>query len=366
MKEKISSLQLGSLVWSLMLSSYMGIVPYILFTQLKQDSWLALILDFTIGIVVLAIYLYIWNKEPKKTIFEKIKFVFGKTIGTVINFLLTLTALYMTTTYFYNMISFISSQYLIKTPTLFIIGIFVIPVIYLINQKLNVIGRVTFTFWIISAILFGLTFFGLSSQLELSNLYPVIENGIFPILKGSLICMPYTHFVLLLLLSIPKDSVIDKEKLNNRVILFYTLTFFAILVGILFITTTLGGELAKMYQFVEFQVLKRVSVIGFIERIESTLSIRWILYMFVTATIGLYFIKTYIRNTFPKAQNKEKIIMIIISITLLVLSDWIFPNYTLAHNIIIKIIPYFLYVFYFLLPLIIAIGLKLKKQNTKK
>ncbi|MBQ8754512.1 MAG: hypothetical protein IJZ19_05730, partial [Lentisphaeria bacterium] len=60
MKEKISSLQLGSLIWSLMLSSYMGIVPYVLFTELKLDSWLAVIFDFIIGVVVLAIYLYIW------------------------------------------------------------------------------------------------------------------------------------------------------------------------------------------------------------------------------------------------------------------------------------------------------------------
>ena len=85
--------------------------------------------------------------------------------------------------------------------------------------------------------------------------------------------------------------------------------------------------------------------------------------MFVTATIGLFFIKTYIRDTFPKLISKEKIIMIFISVSLLILSDWIFPNYTLAHNIIIKIIPYFLYVFYLLLPVIIAIGLKLKKTN---
>lgn len=362
MKEKISSLQIGSLVWCLMLSSYIGIVPFILFSKLKQDSWLAVIFDFIIGILVLAIYLYIWNKQPEKNIFEKIKFVFGKNIGTIINFLITLTVIYMTTTYFYNMISFISSQYLIKTPALFIITVFSIPVIYLINQKLNVIGRVIFTFWIISAFLFGLTFFGLSSQLELSNLFPIAENGLFPIFKGTIICMPYTHFVLLLLLSIPKDSIIDKEKLNKRVILFYALTFIAILVGILFITTTLGGELAKMYQFVEFHVLKRVSIIGFIERIESTLSIRWILYMFVTAIIGLFFIKTYIKDTFPKIKSKEKPIMVIISITLLILSNYIFPNYTLAHNIITKIIPYFLYGFYLLLPIIIAIGLKVKKN----
>ena len=269
MKEKISSLQIGSLVWTLMLSSYMGIVPYVLFFKLKQNSWLAVILDFIIGILVIGIYLYIWNKQPDKTLFGKIKYVFGKTLGTFINFLITLTVIYMTTTYFYNMISFISSQYLIKTPTLFIIGIFVIPVIYLINQKLDVIGRVVFTFWVIRVFLFLLTFFGLSSQLELSNLLPIAENGFIPILEGSIICMPYTHFVLLLLLAIPKDNIIDKEKLNKRVSIFYILTFIGIFIGIIFITTTLGGELAKMYQFVEFQVLKRVSIIGFIERIEG-------------------------------------------------------------------------------------------------
>ena len=72
MKEKISTIQIGSILWSLMLSACIGIVPYIVFYMLKQDGWIALIFSFLIGFLILSLYLYIWNKYPDKNIFEKI------------------------------------------------------------------------------------------------------------------------------------------------------------------------------------------------------------------------------------------------------------------------------------------------------
>ena len=42
------------------------------------------------------------------------------------------------------------------------------------------------------------------------------------------------------------------------------------------VMSVFGVELATLYQYPEFQILRRVSLGGFIERVESTLSIQWI------------------------------------------------------------------------------------------
>ncbi len=365
MKERISSLQIGAITWNLVLSAYIGIVPTILFYKLKQDSWLAVLLTFILGIVIVCTYLYIWEKMPDKNIFQKINCIFGNKIGAIINFFITITNIFMTVIYCYSMINFITSQYLIKTPNTFIIIIFAIPVVYLITQKLEVIGRVFFIFWIMSLLLFLMTFIGLIFQLDFNNLLPILENGINPVIQGSLLIMPYTSFILFLFLSIPKNAIIDKEKVNKRVLIFYSLAFFSMFTGVIFITATLSGDLAKIYQFVEYQVLKRVALIGFIERVESTLSMRWILYIFATTIMGLYFTKKYIIHSF-KIKKHEKLIISMIAVISLLLSNWIFPNNTIANKIVMNIIPYILYIFYLLLPIIIAIGLKLKTKKVKR
>ena len=361
MKEKISTIQIGSILWSLMLSACIGIVPYIVFYMLKQDGWIALIFSFLIGFLILSLYLYIWNKYPDKNIFEKINYIFGNKIGNIINRLYISSNLYMACIYFYSMINFVASQYLIKTPLLFITLIFSIPIIYLIIQKLEVIGRALFIFWILGTLLFILTFIGLFFQLDFSKLLPIGESGLFNIIKTGFIKLPYTNFILFLFMSIPKDSVIDKDKLNKRSYIFYTLGFLVIIFGCIIFITSLGGELSKIYQYSEFQVLKRVSLVGFVERIESTLSLRWVLYMFITCIMALYFIKSYLKSTFKVKEKTNNILISIIAISSLVISNKVFSNNTIGNKTIINIFPWMLYALYLLLPIVIAVKMKFKK-----
>ena len=360
MKEKISSLQIGAIIWQIILSSFIGIVPYILFLKLKQNSWNAIVISFLLGFLVIGLYLYIMNKLPDKNIFEKIEFAFGKIIGKIINAILVIGTLYMTILYFYHMINFITSQYLIKTPNLFVILIFTIPILYLITQKLEVIGRTAFVFWIVSAFLFFLTFCGLVYQLDLSKIFPLFEYDAKSIFTGTLLCIPYTQFVTFLFTAIPKNKIIDKQNLNKRFLLFYILAYTIMFIGNTFITMSLGGALAQIYQYPEYQVLKRVSLVGFIERIESTLSIRWVLYMITTAIMGLYFTKVYCKFTF-KIKSKENWVIGIITVVALFLSNWLYPNTTAANQVIIEILPYGLYSLYLGVPLLLAILLKFKK-----
>lgn len=360
MKEKISTLQLGAISWQLILSSCIGITPYVLFYKLKQDSWIAVILSFILGFLILGLYLYIWGKMPEKNFFEKTEALFGKALGKLINFIIIFANTYMAIVYFYSITGLIRSQYLIKTPTFFILIILIIPTIFLITQKLEVIGRASFVFWIIGITLFILTLFGLTSQLDISKIFPILENNNYNIFNGTLLTIPYTLFIMLGLMSIPKDNIIDKQKLNKRMVAFYIIAFICILLGFLFIIMCLGGDLAKMYQYAEFQVIKMVSLVGFIERVENFLSIRWIFYMFTTAIINLYFIKVFCKHTF-KIKKSGNILISIITIICFILSKWLFPNNTIGNKMILNIIPWVLYPIYLGIPLIMAIIIKAKK-----
>lgn len=363
MKNKISTLQIFSLCWQLILSVNIGITTYISLFTVKQDGWISVILSCILGIIPLVFYLYLMNYRPEMNFPELNEYLFGKIFGKIINTVVVLLIAFCVVLYFNNLNSFITSQYLHKTPTLFGIIIFSIPVIYLLNQGLTTIGRTSFILFVFGIVLLALTLLGLVGQVDLTNFMPILEHDTSNIFKTSLLLVPYTSFSLILLLSIPKKDIVDSKKLNKRVVVAYFSSFAVVLMALFFVVSVLGPELAKLYQYPEFHVLKRISIGGFIERVESTLSLRWIFYIFTTLVFGLYFIKQYIKTTFKiEKQGKLNIISSIVGIILLISSNWLFSSNTESNMMILKTIPIFLYIINLGTIILIAIKAKTKRN----
>lgn len=345
MKNKISTLQVFSLCWQIILSVNIGISTYISLFTVKQDGWIAIIISSVLGLLPVILYLYLMNYRPEMNFAELNEYLFGKIGGKIINTIITILVAFCVVLYFNNLNNFITSQYLHKTPTLFGIFIFSIPVIYLLNQGLTTIGRTSFILFIFGIILLILTLLGLIGQADLTNFMPVLESDFGNIFNTSLLIVPYTSFSLVLLLSIPKKYIVDSQKLNKRVIIAYFTSFLVVFMTFFFVIGVLGPELAKLYQYPEFHVLKRISIGGFIERVESTLSLRWVFYIFTTLVFGLYFIKQYIKTTLNVQKEKKlNIISSIVGILLLLSSNWLFSSNTESNTMTLTVIPIFLYV----------------------
>jgi len=362
MKNKISTLQIVSLCWQLILSVDIGIISYISLISVKQDGWLSVIIAGILGIIPVLLYLYLMNYRPEMNFTELNEHLFGKVWGKIINTIVAGLIAFCVMLYFNNLNNFITSQYLHKTPTLFGIIIFSIPVIYLLNQGLTTIGRTTFVLFIFGLILLFLTILGLAGQVDLTSFMPVLEHDMTDIFGTSLRIIPYTAFALILLLCIPKKDIVDSEKLNKRVVISYVVSFLTVLSALFFIVGVLGAELAQLYQYPEFHVLKRISIGGFIERVESTLSLRWIFYIFTTLVFGLYFIKKYIETTFKiKKEKKLNIISSIVAIILLISCNWLFASNTESNMMTLKVIPIFLYIINLGVTILMVIKTKTKK-----
>lgn len=363
MKNKISTLQIVSLCWQLILSVDIGIISYISLITVKQDSWISIIIAGMLGIIPVLLYLYLMNYRPEKNFTELNEHLFGKVGGKIINTIVAMLIAFCVMLYFNNLNNFITSQYLHKTPTLFGIIIFSIPVIYLLNQGLTTIGRTTFILFVFGLTLLFLTIMGLVGQVDLQNFMPILEHEPSSILTTSLKIIPYTSFSLILLLCIPKKDVIDSEKLNKRVISIYIISFLTVVSALFFIVGVLGADLAQLYQYPEFHVLKRISIGGFIERVESTLSLRWIFYIFTTLVFGLYFIKKYIETTFNiKKEKKLNVISSLVAIILLVGCNWLFSSNTESNMMMLKAIPIILYIINLGVTILMIVRTKTKKS----
>ena len=78
MKEKINNIELSSILFLIMFSSTLGIAPYITIKLSGIDSYISTILGAIIGLIPVLIFIYIFNYQIDKPIYQKTKIIFGK------------------------------------------------------------------------------------------------------------------------------------------------------------------------------------------------------------------------------------------------------------------------------------------------
>ncbi|MCI8445178.1 MAG: endospore germination permease [Bacilli bacterium] len=365
MRKMLNSFEVSTFVFYIMRCSFVGITINNLILVAKQDGYISIILGFIIGFIPLLLYLYLMNYKKQYNINDLIELCFGKTIGRFINLALCCFLLYLSTVIFWNLTNLITSQYLSRTPAMAIGIMFIVPTIYLLSKGIGIIGKCSVIFFYFSLILVILPILGLQFQVHLDNIMPIFEHGIMPILDGSYQYIANSVLVLFLLLSIPKEMIQDDHKFNKRIITMYCVTS-VILFSILFLTITVfGARLATLYQYPEFHLLKRVSIIGFIQRIESTLSIQWIFDIFMTNILTLYFVCHYLTKTFRLQQKwKRNTLITCLSILVLISSNYVFTNNTIGTLFFKNTFPTVLYGVLLSLPLLVAIISKFKKNKS--
>lgn len=360
--KKLSTLQFCAIEYFLILANNVGLTTYILFNYAKQDGLISIILGTILGFIPLAIYLKIINTQPELNIFEKIEYKFKN--AKIINLILVIGIAFFTATNYNNLIDFISSQYLSKTPQIIIALSFLPAIIYILNKGTTIIGRTVFILLIISIALVLLTILGLIWQIKIDNIFPILENGIKEPLICSLIYIAYNITPLFLLTVIPKNEILDKEKLNKRIIITYIISNIIILLIFFLTLSILGTNLANLYQYPEYDVLKKVSLIGFIERTESTISLRWTFYVFTITVLGILFISKYIIHTFKiKNEKTNKKIIIIISTIIVIWGKLIFQNSSKFNKITYSKLPILLSIIMIIIPFIIC---KKRTKNSPK
>lgn len=324
---KFSAFQLGIIIFFLTGSLFVGLGITSMFTLSGRDIWVTSLIGIALSIIPALMYVYIFNYQPDKNIFEKNKILFGKIGGVIVNVLLIVFVYILMLLELWSTTIFAISIYLVKTPNNFIAGIYVLIAIYAVFKGIEVIGRTFQILFYISLFLIAIIIISLAFQFNAYFLKPILINGIMPIIPHVMNFLSYLFTPLIIMTVIPKNMII-KKKHNNKIIIgsFILGPIFMTIVFIL-VAGVLTPELASFYRLPAYYVQRKVSIGGVINNLENFLSIHWFFNTFITIIMGIFFITKYFETAFNiKKKIKRNIIIFILGVSIVYLQNYIFPN----------------------------------------
>lgn len=306
-KYKISSLTFSLIFMCMLNSSLLGIIfPYILHTS-KTSFYISLGISFIVGLILIFIYLKIFNFMPDKDIFKKIEAIFPKWLSQLISIIIILLVFCITTIITWRLVTFISSEFLVETPNLFIGLLIAAPLLYAGSTDFDVIGRLA-TFCLgVAFLLLTFNIISLFSQVDINNLKPLLN---FDLLHTGKSVIVFSFIVLVpafLTLIIPKSNITNPNKITKSILSAYTLEMISIFLIFFIIVSVLGIDIANIYTFPSYVVLKTLSVLSFIQNTENISILVWVLLMTFAGSFCLLFMKAGIKNVFKLDKKKTQI-----------------------------------------------------------
>lgn len=352
-RKKLRSLEICCLYYFIIRASFLGVTSNNILRLARQDAWISILVGTILGLIPFGLFLYISNRYPNDTIFSLNKKLFGNCIGKIINAILTFGVAISVVVTFYNLIGFISSQYLNRTPTLAIAIMFLLAITYILTKGITIIARTHVVLLYFGILLFLFAGFGLLREADFDNLKPILEFGWLPVLKGGMSYITFNILPLFVLSSIPKNDVFQTKHYNRNIIITYFISSATLLATIFLIVSVFGPHLALLYQYPEYHSLKLISLSGFITRVEGIIALHWLFDLFAFIVIGLYFVLQFFKDDWKLTDKVSNPAIYIFSIVLIFAVEHIFKNNTIANFITLHFAPLICFGFFFCIPLII-------------
>jgi len=331
---KISSRQLTLLIFTLLVSTSILILPSLIIREAKQDSWLSIILATVFGVLAGLILVKLGLRFPEQTIIEYSKEIAGKPLGALYGLSYIFLLFYINTFIIREFLELLKSEFFPETPAEVFAAVIVLAAAYMICQGLEVISR-TNEILLPFELLFIIGGVVLSfKDLEFVRLLPVLSKGVAPVLKGA---YPATVFmsditlitVILPALNIPRQATRSVVTAIISVGLIHTILATVVL-------ALLGLEAADRF-FSVVDVFRYINVADIIVRQEALIMAIWIGTGLIK--IGLYYYSICLSIAQWAGLRDYRPLVLPIGVLLVLISIIHFPNIIAVKNMILKIIP---------------------------
>lgn len=282
---RISALQMAIMMNPTILATALLLVPAITAKTAKQDLWLSPIWASLSGLIAVFIAYRLHKLYPNETIFEYSGRILGKIPGKILGAVFVFFYLHVTGIVVREYGEFISGTFLHQTPMVVIFGTMVLVSSFAVYGGLEVIGRCSEIIVPVVILLYLMIFIMLIKDFDTRNFLPLLEHGLGPSIKGSVV--PQSWFSEYFLVSFFLPYLTDKEKgMKWGMFSVLSVMFFLVLTNVM--TLLLFGSLTAKLTYPVMVAARYISIADFLAHLESIVMAIWVAGTFVKITVFYY------------------------------------------------------------------------------
>lgn len=282
---KISGRQTVYLLIALVASTALIFLPAITARDAGRDAWLAPVLSTVPGIYVALIITALGKRFSGQTLIQYLQVVLGTWPGKVVGLSYLL--------FFLHTNSVVLREFgegmaliMVRTPIVVFMVLMLLLCAWVVRGGLEVLARVVELTYPVVILVFVVMVILAALDMDFSNLLPVLENGLKPVIKASVAPGAWRGEIILLAMFLPylaRPGEGRRSAVLAVLILGLILTFDAIAS-----TAALGPEVSRL-TFPTLSLIRDVTV-SFLERIDPLVLAIWIIGIF--GKIGLFYYAT--------------------------------------------------------------------------
>jgi spore germination protein KB len=284
-KGKISAFQMWTILYPTVIATDIITAPTITFKYAGRDMWLSLIWASLAGFLVVYVIDRLNKLYPEQTFIQYCEHILGVLPGKILGLIYLSYFLFAEGIILREYAEFIIGVFLSQTPLLVIVGSLVFVSAYAVRGGVEVVGRTAQVFAIVFFFPILIMMLFLLPDFHVRNIFPIMEHGIMPSLKGAFVSQSWMCQVFLGAFLLP--YVVDRangKKYGMITVLFIMLNLLIIKLSILF----LFGETIAMLTYPVKDAVRYVSLAGFLEHLESVVAAFWVAGVFVKVSVYYY------------------------------------------------------------------------------
>ena len=278
------------------------VIPNYVARDAGKAGWASAIFALIPALILLwtLVSLFKKNEGSLYDIYEK---VFGKFLNKIIISLYIVWCIYLIGLYLRMFGERFLNTILFEANVSILMAFMLVFVYFIVNQKIDVVGRMSEILICFFAAIVGLVFLTTVSQIELKNIWPVTYYDTWSIIRGSEPVFSLSCYITAVMFL--GDKISNKKRLKKNGI--WAMVGWSVFSVILILSTTglFGHRLNAQLLFPYFATLKNIRILNAIERVESLFISIWVASDAVIIALFSFVSLHLIKRLFKKKSHKK-------------------------------------------------------------
>jgi len=282
---KITPVQMALLLYAVITPTAVLLVPGAIARHAKQDMWLSPFWASLIGFLTVYMVVQLHRLYPNKTLIQYSVDIAGTFVGKMVGLLFILSHLHGAGLVIRAYGEFIVGHFLLHTPLSFVMGTMVFVCAVAVRSGIDVLGRLAQILVPVLIIWFVMMVLLLLPDMDWENMLPILEDGIWPSVKGSIILQGWFSQCAFMSFFLPHMMNRDRgQKWGYIAVIATMMTLWATNLMTLFVLGNTAGD----FLYPVMNAVRYTSIADFLEHVEVIVMAFWVVGAFLKIAVFFY------------------------------------------------------------------------------